>query len=173
MIHNSDITIAVHDTRWHSAIEHLQSHSKQVVQHVLDAHPHIVQTYPADVAHQVAILYTDAKEIRELNQRFRNKNKATNVLSFPAIADAVIPQGQPHIVGDIIIAYDIIQMEADAQKKSFYDHATHMLIHGMLHLLGYDHMYDEEADIMEQQERIMLKAYNISDPYFIQPDVTI
>lgn len=161
----SDITIAVHDRRWHSEIETLDAYSQDVVHHVLKAHPHITDTYPADVDYQVAILYTDGKEIRALNQRFRNKDNATNVLSFPAVADALVPPGQPHIVGDIIIAYDVIAAEAKQQDKSFHNHTTHMLIHGMLHLLGYDHMYDEEAETMEQQERMLLMHYNIMDPY--------
>ncbi len=170
---NSDITIAVHDARWHSKINDLKHHTEDVVNRVLAAHRHITDTYPQDVPHQVAVLFTDGKEIRELNHRFRHKDYATNVLSFPAVADAIVPEGQPHIIGDIIIAYDVIAAEAEEQEKTFYDHTTHMLIHGILHLLGYDHMYDEEADIMEQQERDLLELYSIADPYQTKLSVTI
>jgi probable rRNA maturation factor len=161
----SDITIAVHDPRWHSKITGLAEHTEAVIEKVFSCHPHIIEKYPDNVEYQVAILFTDGKEIRELNQRFRGKDKATNVLSFPAVPDALIPDDQPHIVGDIIIAYDVIAEEAEAQEKDFYSHATHMIIHGMLHLLGYDHMYDEEAELMEQQERALLAEFHISDPY--------
>lgn len=112
----------------------------------------------------VSLLFTDDEQIRDLNARFRSKDKPTNVLSFPGPEGSQMPGIPPHL-GDIALAYETIAREAEAEAKSFEDHLTHLIVHGFLHLAGYDHIEPEEAEEMEDLERIILRGLAISDPY--------
>jgi len=112
----------------------------------------------------VSLLFTDDEEIRDLNARFRNKDKPTNVLSFPGPEGSQIPGIPPHL-GDIALAYETIIREAESEGKSFEHHLIHLIVHGFLHLAGYDHEDAEEADEMEGLERLILQGLAISDPY--------
>jgi probable rRNA maturation factor len=107
----------------------------------------------------VTILLTDDAAIQDLNARFRNKNAPTNVLSFPAPATAA-----PHL-GDIALAYGVCAREADAQGKPLAHHLMHLTAHGVLHLLGYDHESDADAERMEALEREILAGLGVPDPY--------
>ena len=106
---------------------------------------------------EVSVVLTDDAHIQVLNRDYRGKDKATNVLSFP--------QDEPQLLGDIIIAYETIVREAEEQNKHFEDHFTHMLVHGCLHLLGYDHETDEEAEEMEALEIRILGDLGVKNPY--------
>lgn len=118
----------------------------------------------APSAHEVAILGCDDTRIAALNAEFRAKGSATNVLSWPSVALA--PGDQPEAeLGDIAIAYETCQREAEAQGKAFEDHVTHLLVHATLHLLGYDHENDAEAAQMERLEVEILGKLGIADPY--------
>lgn len=110
-----------------------------------------------------AIRLTDDAEMRGLNARFRNKDKATNVLSFPTNADSNEPG--PHSLGDIAIGYETVCREAEHDGKSFDHHLTHLMIHGLLHLMGYDHLTPDEAEEMEALEVELLALLAIPDPY--------
>jgi len=113
---------------------------------------------------EVSILFTDDAHIRTLNAEWRGKDKPTNVLSFPA--GPAFPGGvQPPILGDIVLARETILREADEQAKPFEDHLCHLIVHGFLHLLGYDHETDDEAEAMEAMERQILEGLAIADPY--------
>ncbi len=107
----------------------------------------------------VTILLTDDATVRDLNRRFRDQDRATNVLSFPAAATAA---GQ---LGDLALAYGVCAREAAARNKTLASHLSHLVIHGVLHLLGYDHVDDAEADRMEAVERTILASLDIADPY--------
>ncbi len=108
-------------------------------------------------AHLTIVLANDAR-LAALNGDFRGLKKPTNVLSFPG--------GNPReYLGDIAIAYGVVAREAKAQKKTFSAHAAHLAAHGVLHLLGYDHLTDSEAEAMEALEVRALKALRIADPY--------
>lgn len=109
---------------------------------------------------EVSLLLGDDAAVAELNQQFRGKSAATNVLSFPA-ADGM----GGGFLGDIALAAETIAREADVQGKRFEDHAAHLAVHGFLHLLGYDHESDADAEIMEQKERDILRQLGIADPY--------
>ena len=111
----------------------------------------------------VTILLTDDATIRDLNARFRNKDTATNVLSFPAPDTA-----HPHL-GDIALAYGVCAAEAAAQAKALADHLSHLVVHGVLHLLGYDHQADAPAEAMEAMERHILCRLAVADPYRQDP----
>jgi probable rRNA maturation factor len=103
------------------------------------------------------LLLADDAKLHNLNLTFRAKDKPTNVLSFPA--------GREDYLGDVAMAYGVTRMEAREQKKSFSDHATHLAVHGVLHLLGYDHETAKAAKIMEPLEVEILSELGIGDPY--------
>lgn len=117
---------------------------------------------------ELAVVFTDDGAIRTLNARFRGRDAPTNVLSFPppafAAAAAAGPGAAPPL-GDVIIAFETARAEAAAQGKDFFHHVTHLLVHGVLHLLGYDHQSDAEAELMEMRERAVLRELGIPDPY--------
>lgn len=108
----------------------------------------------------IDVLLTDDGEIRELNKKWRNIDKPTNVLSFEHI-------GANDILGDIAISLSYCQKEAENQNKNLKNHFTHLLVHGTLHLLGYDHINEVEAQEMENLERDILAKMGISDPYIL------
>lgn len=118
---------------------------------------------------EVSITLSNDKRIKVLNRDHRGKNKPTNVLSFPlweGIED-IPPSREAVPIGDIIIAYETMVREAIEQDKKLKDHMAHMLVHGFLHLLGYDHMNDQEAEEMEALEVKILKKLDIKDPYAV------
>ena len=114
---------------------------------------------------QVALLFTDDDAIAQINAEWRGKDKPTNVLSFPTPDDMPLPAGEARPLGDIVLAHGVIAREAAEQGKTLRDHTTHLIVHGTLHLLGYDHESDDEADEMEALETRILKGLGISDPY--------
>jgi probable rRNA maturation factor len=116
---------------------------------------------------ELAVMLTDDDGIRTLNQNWRGIDKATNVLSFPALqpTGAVGPDDAPRMLGDISIAYQTTRREADEEQKRFDHHLSHLAVHGFLHLIGYDHESDDEAEAMESLEREILAQLGIPDPY--------
>ena len=120
---------------------------------------------------EVVVMGCDDARIAALNADFRGKPRATNVLSWPSVEHRPHDPGTPpelpdtDELGDIAIAYEICEAEARAQDKTFPDHVTHLLVHATLHLLGYDHENDADAETMEAAERSILSTMNISDPY--------
>ncbi len=113
----------------------------------------------------VSVRIVDAEEMRVLNRDYRDKDKPTNVLSFPAGPVAGLPAEEPVPIGDIVICADVVSEEAKAQGKPLLDHWAHMLVHGTLHLLGFDHEEDAEAIAMEALEARILAAHGVADPY--------
>jgi len=112
----------------------------------------------------VALLFTDDAAIAEINAEWRGKEKPTNVLSFPA-PDMPVPEGEARHLGDIVLAHGVIVREAGEQGKTLHDHTAHLIVHGVLHLLGYDHETDAEAEEMESLETSILNGLGIADPY--------
>ena len=113
---------------------------------------------------ELSILLTHDAVIQHLNEQWRDKDKPTNVLSFPAV-----PGGKkgvlPPLLGDIVLAFETIEREAQISGKKLGDHVSHLIIHGFLHLLGYDHESDTDAQEMETTERVILAQLGIDDPY--------
>ena len=111
---------------------------------------------------EVSLVFTNDEEIQNLNKQWRGQDKPTNVLSFAAneAGGPITP-----ILGDIVLAFETIDREAKEQGKDFDNHLKHLIIHGFLHLLGYDHISDEEADEMEALEILIMKDLGIADPY--------
>jgi probable rRNA maturation factor len=118
---------------------------------------------------EVAIVLTDDSAIRALNRDWRCKDTATNVLSFPA-TPARDARGTPRLLGDIVIAYETTEREARAERKPFAHHLAHLAVHGFLHLAGYDHAADDEADAMERLETAILARLDVPDPYIAPGD---
>lgn len=116
---------------------------------------------------ELAMRLTTNKELQNLNDQFRGMAKPTNVLSFAALDgdDLALLEGGPLFLGDIAIAAETVDVEAREQQKSVRDHLSHMVVHGVLHLMGYDHEDAADAQKMEALEREILKAAGISDPY--------
>ena len=112
-----------------------------------------------DTRGDVVILLADDAHVQQINAQFRDKDRPTNVLSFPAPDSA-----RPHL-GDLILAYGVCAAEAADQGKPLSDHLSHLIIHGVLHLLGHDHEADDEAEAMEAEERRLLASLGIADPY--------
>ena len=112
---------------------------------------------------ELAIVLTDDSAIRQLNRLWRGVDAPTNVLSFPA----AIKQAEDETahLGDIVLAYQTIEREARAKDKPFAHHVAHLAVHGYLHLIGFDHEHDADAETMEQAERKILRRLSIPDPY--------
>lgn len=124
------------------------------IQRVLDAHQ--------DTGHEVTIRIVTSEESQMLNNQYRGKNKPTNVLSFPFECP---PGIELPLLGDLIICADVVETEAIEQGKTAQHHWAHMVIHGCLHLLGYDHIEEQDAEEMESLEVELLATLNIKDPY--------
>jgi probable rRNA maturation factor len=110
---------------------------------------------------ELSVMLTDDAAIRTLNRTWRGKDEATNVLSFPAQS----PRGAPRLLGDIVIAYETAAREALAEGKPFRHHLAHLAVHGYLHLAGYDHESDAEAEAMESLEIAVLARLKVPNPY--------
>jgi probable rRNA maturation factor len=116
---------------------------------------------------ELAVMLTDDDGIRTLNSNWRGIDKPTNVLSFPALPPGGPsgPDDAPRMLGDIAIAYQTTRHEADEEQKPFEHHLSHLAVHGFLHLIGYDHEQDDDAETMETLEREILAQLGIPDPY--------
>jgi probable rRNA maturation factor len=112
---------------------------------------------------EISVLLTDDSSVQELNRQWRGKDRPTNVLSFPAPDQPGQPG--PRLLGDIALAFETLVRESQDESKMFADHFTHLVVHGTLHLLGYDHELEAEAEIMEALEVKALAALGIADPY--------
>jgi probable rRNA maturation factor len=146
------IEVEVEDLAWTSALPTASAVVERAAAAALEA--------VSDAAGgDVVVLLTDDTTIRDLNARFRDRDKATNVLSFPAAESA-----RPHL-GDLVLAYGVCAQEAVQQGKPLADHLTHLTVHGVLHLMGRDHEDDEEAEAMEAEERSILASLGVADPY--------
>ena len=117
---------------------------------------------------EVSVRVVDGNESRTLNRDYRDKDQATNVLSFPAGSIAGLPAEAVQTLGDVVVCAPVVRDEAMAQAKELADHWAHMLVHGTLHLLGYDHVTDAEAMEMEGLETRILATQSVADPYRIQ-----
>ena len=124
---------------------------------------------------EVSVKFTDDDEVQVLNAHYRHKDRPTNVLSFPMVPPDLLEQldltddGEV-LLGDIVLAHGVCTREAADKKVAVETHATHLIVHGTLHLLGYDHIEDREAEEMEAIERDALATLGIADPYAVDDD---
>jgi len=125
---------------------------------------------------EISVRLTSDDEVHALNRQYRHKDRPTNVLSFPMVQPDLIDTVSQNsddgelLLGDIVLAHGVCAAEAAEKGVGVAEHATHLLVHGTLHLLGYDHMGDEEAEGMEEIERQALAALGIADPYLVRED---
>jgi probable rRNA maturation factor len=118
---------------------------------------------PAMKGSELSVVFTDDAHVRQLNADYRDKDKATNVLSFPGCPPDAKLFGP--LLGDIVVARETVVAEAVEQGLALDDHLTHLLVHGLLHLFGHDHLEDDEAERMEALETEILARLGIADPY--------
>ncbi len=158
------IDIDVDSDLWAGAIDGLQSRAEQAISAAIGAARATVDL--PDALEVSVLLTTDARQ-QTLNRNFRGKDAPTNVLSFPALDGGELPNfpGQALAVGDISVAFETLRREAETQDLPIEAHFTHLLVHGALHLLGFDHEVAEEAERMERLETEILKGLRIADPY--------
>ncbi|MGO8737507.1 rRNA maturation RNase YbeY [Rhodoblastus sp.] len=149
------VEIAVEEPKWQE-LGDLEGFATQSMEAALRES----EENPAQSA-EVSLLFCDDARMRVLNRDFRGKDKPTNVLSFPG---PDLPEPAP-VLGDIALGYETVAREAQQQGKSFADHARHMIVHGFLHLLGYDHETEAEAAEMEAMEIRILQSFGIANPY--------
>ena len=129
---------------------------KKIIESVLQTAMKIVS--PTMKNAEISVLLCDDETIKEINQKWRGKNKATNVLSFPQ-NDDIDMEDKPNCLGDIILAFGIIMQEATDKGLEISNHIQHLSVHGFLHLFGYDHEKDDEAEIMEAMEQKILQTH--------------
>jgi probable rRNA maturation factor len=153
------IMLAV-DIMIESPLWQAQPDSAAVIRRALDVASAELSTDAAELA----IVLTDDSSMRALNRQWRDIDKPTNVLSFPAPRSA---NGASPALGDIVIAYETSLKEADREEMPFSHHLAHLAVHGFLHLMGYDHEGDGEATVMEDLERSILAQIGVPDPYAV------
>jgi len=145
---------------WHDAPE-----AEAIIQRAIAAAADSVDDDVGEA--ELAVMLTDDTGIQTLNSNWRGIDKPTNVLSFPALqpTGSGTSDDAPRMLGDIAIAYQTTRKEADDEQKPFDDHLSHLAVHGFLHLIGYDHEKDDDAEAMESLEAEILAQLGIPDPY--------
>ena len=152
------VSIEVEDEAWR-AFDGLDQHARTAVAAALAGAGAVEGTV------EIALLFTHDDAVADLNAEWRGKQGPTNVLSFPAPSGMPVPKGEPRPLGDIVLAYGVISREAAAQGKTLHDHTAHLIVHGVLHLLGFDHETGADAEDMERLETSILKGLGVSNPY--------
>jgi probable rRNA maturation factor len=145
------IDMEIEDAAWTTALPEAEALARAAAEATLASE--------GAVGEGVTLLLTDDEAVRDLNARFRQQDKPTNVLSFPALPNP------DRFLGDVALAYGVCAREAREQDKPLAHHLQHLVAHGVLHLLGYDHMSDAEAAEMEALERVVLAGLGVPDPY--------
>lgn len=193
-----DIALSIEDQRWDAAVADVEMLCERAARSALaSAHAQDPDWLPEGPI-EMSVVLADDDTVQELNKNYRGKDKPTNVLSFALYADDGGDEGEdegaeaeeqdddatdegdveflspdapvPVILGDVILAFETVEREAREQRKAFADHLAHLVTHGVLHLLGYDHIEDSEAEQMERLETQILSGLGIADPYAGLPE---
>lgn len=161
------IAVAVACAGWRADLTDARALCREAVQAALEG----AGLGPLAASVEIGVRLADDAAVRRLNARFRGRDAATNVLSFP-LRDgspgdlaAAPADGPPLALGDVVLAYETVRAEADAQGKALADHLRHLTVHGVLHLAGYDHDNDADAAVMERLETAVLADLGVTDPY--------
>ncbi|WP_334128499.1 rRNA maturation RNase YbeY [Sneathiella sp.] len=170
-----DLAISVEDPAWLDIHPDLDVRAEKIACLALDA---VTREFSLKAARgeelpavEISLLFTNDTAIRELNRDYRGKDAPTNVLSFPGNPleieelEQAIQTGEPLLLGDIVMARETLLREAEAQGKPVADHVAHLLVHGVLHLAGFDHLNENEAAEMENLEIEILRHLHIANPY--------
>lgn len=162
-INNIAIDISVQYLEWSLKFPDIEAEIKKLIHKSLQYV--ILPRALLDKSIELSVILANDDVVHVLNREYRGKDKPTNVLSF-ATLDSEEPDNIPTIhIGDIMLAYETINQEALEQQKTHIDHVRHLIVHGFLHLLGYDHENDEDANDMETMEIKILEAFGIQSPY--------
>ncbi len=164
-----DIDFTLKDARWNTYIKEdsINNYIQGIFAAVLNQ---LGYRLDKDNTIELSITFTNDIEIKAINNNFRQVDSATNVLSFPLYENEFIKEyncNEYISLGDIVLSIDTIHKEACEQNKTFLNHLTHLIVHSMLHLFGYDHIKDEDAKTMETLEIKILQELSIDNPYFI------
>ena len=167
---NTELNLSINEPEWEQLLPDIFQTAEKVVSQTVSfiASCEPLVFFDSEKTLSFNLCLSDDHEVHTLNKEFRHIDKPTNVLSFANIDDPdfdQISQQQTIEMGDIIIALQTLQNEADIKHISLHDHFCHLLTHGVLHLLGYDHTTDEEAEHMEDLEAKILNLFNIDNPY--------
>lgn len=155
-----DIDISLEDEKWHEALPDLEKLAQLVCHKTLEFAGYQKPTI------EISLVFGNDEFIQNLNRDYRERDKPTNVLSFPQYEPDQLSKDEDYLIlGDIILAYETIAREADEQEKPLRHHTAHLIAHGLLHLLGYDHENDADAEKMEALEIRILKTLGIKNPY--------
>jgi probable rRNA maturation factor len=162
-----DITVTVEDNAWSQALTDAAARAEAAVEAAINAaRADTTAGAPLPktaVAYEMGVVLTDDARIRKLNNEWRDQDKPTNVLAFESPDEP--PEGAPWQLGDVIVAFGTTAGEAEAAGLTLADHLVHLVVHGVLHLFGYDHILDEDAEEMEVLETQVLAGMGVADPY--------
>lgn len=158
----AEIAVLIEHPRWSESLPEVEALCRRAAQAALDA----VES-PSERPVEVSLVLSDDATVRRLNREWRGKDGATNVLSFAALDDDGEPEvaDAPLLLGDVVLAFETCAAEATAEGTGLADHLAHLVVHGLLHLLGWDHQDDGEAAEMEALETDVLGGLGIADPY--------
>ncbi|WP_293962792.1 rRNA maturation RNase YbeY [Sneathiella sp.] len=170
-----DLAISFQDDSWRNLVPAIEQKAEVVVQCALESicGKMNLSLLDCDIMPvvEISLLFSDDAQVRELNRDYRGKDQPTNVLSFPdtpldqiELANAT-KMSEPLLLGDIVLAHETMVREAKAQNKDIWSHTAHLIAHGVLHLAGFDHMEENEAEEMENLEIMILESLHISNPY--------
>ena len=170
MVDGVELDISVSDDRWAPLINDAEAFCRPIIAAALAAAERVDAGPRGNV--EVSVVLSNDAEVAALNSKFRDKAGPTNVLSFPLWSEdggPIVPDA-PVVLGDIVFAYDTIVAEAVAQEKTPDNHLRHLLVHGVLHLVGFDHIEENEAELMEAMETQILQGLGVLDPYAALPE---
>ncbi len=157
------VDVIIDDQSWPTLLPNVESVASELCRACVAAALRQPQT--GETVELCVVLASD-RRLRQLNRRYRGFDRPTNVLSFANLEGAPPPDtGEPKLLGDVLIARETAEREAQEDGKSLRDHVSHLIVHGTLHLLGFSHEEEEEADEMEALERRILASFDIADPY--------
>lgn len=162
------INVFIDDESWLAEVPEAEEFCSDICEKTIMA-SYVGELFPN---FEISISLAGDEMIQDLNKRFRRKNKPTNVLSFPNAGInsknyANFPREENILLGDIVVSYGVSSKEAAEQNKKLKDHLAHLVVHGTLHVIGYDHLEEDEAEEMEKIEKEILAKLGISDPYVI------
>ena len=173
-----DIQVAIEAGDWQAALPDAEALCRRAAAAALAA----AATRLGTAAAELSVTLADDEAVHDLNRTWRGKDAPTNVLSFPLLERNLLEKNEkseetalvesvaggppvPLLLGDVILAHETVAREADAQSKPLADHVTHLVVHGVLHLLGFDHVEEADAVRMERTETEILARFGIADPY--------
>jgi len=171
MANKLDVAVSIRSGAWRTALPEAAALCRRAARAALAARR--AELGPG--AMEVSIVLADDDMVRGLNRSYRDRDEATNVLSFPALEGAALaspgprPDGAPVMLGDVAVAFETARTEALAEDKPLAHHLVHLVVHGVLHLLGYDHHDPVAAEIMEKLEAEVLAGLGVPDPYAPRP----